>query len=107
MAQNSYPTLSPSGAQPWEVAGVVRRIMQGKQNNTGTVTLTTSASSTTVDDSRVGADTVILFMPTTANAAAEIGNGTLYVSSRDKQQFTITHASNTQSDRTFGYVVQG
>jgi hypothetical protein len=46
-------------------------------------------------------------MPTTANAAAEIGNGTLYVSSRDKQQFTITHASNTQSDRTFGYVVQG
>jgi hypothetical protein len=29
------------------------------------------------------------------------------VSSRGKQTFTITHANNSQSDRTFKYVVIG
>jgi hypothetical protein len=46
-------------------------------------------------------------MPTTANAAAEIGAGTAYISARTKRSFTITHANNSQSDRTFGYVVIG
>jgi hypothetical protein len=46
-----------------------------------------------------------LFMPTTANAAAELA--TMFVSSRGKQTFTITHANNGQTDRTFKYVVIG
>jgi hypothetical protein len=45
-------------------------------------------------------------MPTTANAAAEIGNGTIYVSSRGKQTATITHANNSQTDRTFAYALR-
>jgi hypothetical protein len=44
-------------------------------------------------------------MPTTANAAAEMDG--MFVSSRGKQTFTITHANNSQSDRTFKYVVIG
>ena len=46
-------------------------------------------------------------MPTTANAAAELGNGTLYVSARAKGGFTLAHANNAQGDRAFGYALIG
>jgi hypothetical protein len=50
---------------------------------------------------------VIVFTPTTANAAAEQGGGTMYLSARAKQGFTLTHANNSQTDRTFLYIVIG
>jgi hypothetical protein len=102
---NQYQTLQKQGGNPREVAQVVNLIMDGKTNNTGAVTLTANSSTTTVDDRRAGADSVILFMPTTANAAAEKDD--LYVSSRGKQTFTITHSNNSQTDRTFGYAIVG
>jgi len=89
------------------VAEVVNNLMDGKDNATGDVTLTANQATTTLADLRIGADSAILFMPTTANAAAEIGNGTLYVSSRGKQTATITHANNAQADRTFRYAIRG
>ena len=46
-------------------------------------------------------------MPTTANASAEQGAGTMFVGPRAKQSFTITHANNAQTDRTFAYSVLG
>jgi hypothetical protein len=46
-------------------------------------------------------------MPTTANAAAELGNGTLHVSARAKGSFTLTHANNAQPDRSFDYAMIG
>jgi hypothetical protein len=81
--------------------------MNGKINATGTVTLTASAATTSVSEERAGTGSVILFMPTTANAAAEQAAGGMYVSSRTKQAFTITHANNAQTDRSFGYIVIG
>lgn len=90
-----------------EIALVVNSILDGKINATGSVTLTASAASTAVTEDRAGDDSVILFMPTTANAASEQAAGGMYVSSRGKQTFTITHANNSQSDRTFEYVVIG
>ncbi len=90
---------------------VVNGIMGGKTNNTGSVTLTANAGTTTVTetDGRLGNDTIILFMPTTANAATEFGAGSLYVSSRNviNKTFTITHANNAQNDRTFKYILVG
>ena len=93
------------GAEPRQIAEVVNRTIDGKLNSTGSVTLTASATSTVVAEARSGPDSVILFMPTTANAAAELA--TMFVSSRGKQTFTITHANNGQTDRTFKYVVIG
>ena len=46
-------------------------------------------------------------MPTTANASAEVGAGTIYVSARAKQTFTLTHANNGQTDRTYKYAIIG
>jgi len=102
---NQFRTLPPMGAEPRQIAEVVNRTIDGKLNSTGSVTLTASATSTVVAEARSGSDSVILFMPTTANAAAELA--TMFVSSRGKQTFTITHANNGQTDRTFKYVVIG
>jgi len=84
---------------------VIRQLSDGKSNNTGTVTLTINSATTVVSDFRAGADSVITFMPTTANAAAELA--TMYVSSQGKQTFTLTHANNALNDRTFGVTITG
>ncbi len=102
---NQFRTLPTMGGSARQVAEVLNRTIDGKLNSTGTVTLTASAASTAVTEERAGSDSVILFMPTTANAAAEMDG--MYVSSRGKQTFTITHANNSQTDRTFSYVVIG
>ena len=90
---------------------IINQIMQGKTNNTGTATLTANVGTTTITEApfRIGDTTVILFMPTTANAATEFGAGTLYVSARSvaNNTFTITHANNAQTDRIFYYVLIG
>lgn len=107
MADANYRRLPVVAEDGREIALVVNGILDGKINATGSVTLTASAASTAVTEDRAGDDSVILFMPTTANAASEQAAGGMYVSSRGKQTFTITHANNTQSDRTFEYVVIG
>ena len=89
------------------LSDTVNLILKGKTNNYGSVTLTANAASTVVTDPRAGIDTVPVFTPTTANASAEIGAGTMYVSARGNQTFTITHANNAQVDRTFLYTISG
>lgn len=94
-----------------DVVQVVNGVMLGKTNNTGTVTLTANQATTTVTvaSGLIGQDSVILFSPTTANAATEYAAGSMYVSTRDvlNNQFTITHVNNAQADRTFSYVFIG
>lgn len=70
---------------------------------TGTVTLTANAATTTLTDVRLTASSVITLMPTTANASAEIGAGTIYIGTTAIGSATITHANNAQADRTFRY----
>ena len=89
------------------IAGILNEAIAGHTINAGSVTLTASTASTAVTDFRAGVDSVITFMPKTATAAAEVGNGTMYVSSRGKQTFTITHANNAQTDRDFEYSISG
>lgn len=89
------------------IAQALIRAMAGGLNVTGSVTLTANVASTVVSDKRVGPETVICFMPTTLNAAAEQGAGAMYVSGRTDEQFTISHANNAQTDRTFGYSILG
>ena len=58
-----YRVLPPFGADQRGVAEVVNGIMNGKTNNTGSVTLATGgATSTTITDARIGVDSVILLM---------------------------------------------
>lgn len=62
-----FVTLPQQGGDPRQVAEVVRGIMDGKTNNTGTITLATGgASTTTLYNERIGYDSVILLNPTSA-----------------------------------------
>jgi hypothetical protein len=80
-------------------------VMDGKINAIGTLTLAASSATTTLRDKRIGLQSRIFFMPTTANAAAAITS--LFVTGRGKQTATINHANNSQTDKTFDYVVLG
>lgn len=100
----AYRTLPPFGGDPRQVSEVVRGLMDGKSNNTGTVTLTTTTS-TLLSDPRIGYDSVIMFSPLTSTAAGFLSG--LYVSARAQGEATLTHASTTASDRLYAYVVVG
>ena len=87
------------------MAFAINQLIDGKSNAVGQVTLRANETTTVVSDLRVGIDSVIPLQPTTANAAAAVA--TTYISSLGKQTFTITHASNAQTDKTFKYLIQG
>jgi hypothetical protein len=68
-----FRTLPPFGGDQRQTAEIVRQIMDGKTNNTGTLTLATGgATTTTLNDRRIGGDSVILFVPASAAAYADV-----------------------------------
>lgn len=85
----------------------LQQLAAGRSNATGTVTLVTGASTTVVSDPNCAAATVPLLTPVSANAATEVGNGTMYVSAVANGSFTITHANSATAGRTFLYALQG
>lgn len=107
--QSGYP-----GVATWDddekrhrrqIAVVVNNLLSGKMNNTGDLTITANAATTTLTNPRIGANSTILLMPTTANAAAALGG--IYFTAFDKGSCTVNHANNAQTDRTFKYAVIG
>jgi len=85
-----------------QVANIINANDNGQ---TGSVTLTANAASTTLTDYRITASSVISLMPTTANAAGAIA--TTYIGTTAIGSATITHANNAQADKTFRYSVIG
>jgi hypothetical protein len=88
---------------------VIKGIMQGKTNNTGTFTLTANSTTTTVTfaEGRLGQNTVPTLIATTSNAAGALSG--LYISSRSvaNNTLTFTHANTAAVDKTFLYVLTG
>jgi hypothetical protein len=67
-----FRLLPPFGSDQRGVAEVVNGIMNGKTNNTGTVTLATGwATTTTITDARIGVDSVILLIPSSDAAESD------------------------------------
>lgn len=85
------------------------KLRKGKTENVLEVTLTANAASTVITDNRLSAQSALLFDPQTANAAAELGNGTLYAltANRGKGTVTLTHANNAQVDRLYYMAIIG
>lgn len=92
---------------PKKVILAIQQLAAGRSNATGTVTLTVSAATTTVTDNNCAPGTVPILVPTTANAATEVGNGTIYISAVANKSFTITHANAATTGRTFLYALLG
>jgi hypothetical protein len=99
--------LARDEKDPRRVNTAINELAKGRSNAVGTVTLAPGAASTTVPAKNCGAGSVVLLSPLTAHAAAEIGNGTIFVSAVANGAFTLAHANNAQNDRTFGFVCLG
>jgi len=104
------PPKSMQGIYEWIQKAWVsfNSMLSGKLNCTyPSFTLTANAAQTTLTDFRIGGSSVILFVPKTANAAAEIGNGTLILGEPVSGAVNVGHANNAQTDRTFDLVILG
>ena len=67
-----FRRLPQQGGNPRETAEVVNRILDGKINSVGLLTLATgNATTTTLYDARISPDSIILFVPYSAAAIAD------------------------------------
>jgi len=100
-----FRALPPFGSDPRGVAEVVNGIMNGKTNNTGSVTLATGgASTTTLTDARIGVDSVILLMATD-DVSSTAYYPYLAVQDDTDQAATTTTAANIMSFSTTDYAL--
>ena len=90
----------------WESVYPLRH---GKLECVAEVTLTASAASTVFKRLGISRQSVFIFDPLTANAAAELAAGTLFITqaNRINDQVTITHANNAQADRNYLVAIIG
>jgi hypothetical protein len=111
-ASSSRPALQPvpeslpqSSWALWlgYIASTLNHVIGGKRNASTSVTLAAGTTTTTLTDSRIGINSVITLMPTTANAAAELP--TLYITPTTGSA-VITHTNTAAVDRTFGAVIE-
>jgi hypothetical protein len=109
VADNQFPqvplSIPDTGQHLRLVSTSLNNTINGKLNSTGTITLTASATSTTLTDARISGNSVILFMPTTANGRTALNN--LFVSARSNGSATLTHASSSNNDQNLSYCVIG
>lgn len=105
----SVPDLNLILRWLFSVADIIRSMLSGRLNATGTVTLTANSATTTLTDARLSIDSFVAFDPMTANAATELYGATMYVltANRTNGVWTITNANNANADRTFKYLIIG
>lgn len=89
------------------IVGAIRDLFEGRSNAMGSFTCELNAAATTVTHPNIGPESKIRITPTTANAAAELGNGTIYVSAKALGSFTVTHANSATTERTFDFCIAG
>ena len=100
------PPFDPQLRRLWEVVSQMRR---GKLEVVSEFTLTANAATSVLSFKGLSPQSVVVFDPKTANAAAELYGGTMYVltANRGNDTWTVTHANNAQTDRTFQVAVIG
>ena len=81
----------------------IRELYEGRSNATGSFTVTQNAATTVVTAPNCSPDSKVFLQATSANAAAEVGAGTIYVSAKAQGSFTVTHANSATASRTFDY----
>lgn len=100
-----FENSPPPGEWFKVLAQAINNLNNGRSSNMGTFTLTANAASTVVTDNLFESNQVVIWSPTTANAAGALA--TTYVSARAKGSFTLTHTNDAQVDKTFLYVRVG
>ena len=85
----------------------LQQLAAGRSNAVGSATLVTGSATTVVPASNCASGSTPILTPASASAAAEVSNGTLYVSAVANGSFTITHANSATAGRTFLYAILG
>jgi hypothetical protein len=85
----------------------LQHLAAGRSNAVGSVTLATGSATTTVTTANCAQGSTPILTPASANAAAEMGNGMMYVSAVANGSFTITHTNSATAGRTFLYAILG
>ena len=87
----------------------ISQLASGRSNAVGTFTCTQNEATTTVTDANCAVGSTVLYMPTTANASAEVGAGTIYIATATilNGSFVVTHANSATASRTFRYALVG
>lgn len=107
------PAYTGSNIDNWtyKVRTTANNSLNGKLNTTGTFTLNASTVSTSVKlaPGIVTPNSVVIYYPLTANAAANFADGNMFLSTRDSANnvFGLTHTSDANTDKTFQFVVLG
>lgn len=92
-------------ADTLRIVTAIFQLAAGRSNATGVATLTPGAASTVVSFDNCSEESQVFLSPKTANAASALANA--YISTVGNGSFTIAHANNAQTDRTFGFVCLG
>lgn len=102
----NWSTPDTQGLKEW-VWRIVKSIfiLIDFHNTISTFTLTENTTTTTVNNVMCGDGTMVVWIPTTANAATELA--TMYISTKTNGSFIVTHANNAQTDRIFDYRILG
>lgn len=99
-----YRKLPFLGGDPRSVAEIVNNLVEGKSNNTGEFSTATSSTTTTLNDERIGFNSVILIMPLSANSANELKD--IYFDNFTTGSCTVHHG-NHGTTRTYRYIIVG
>lgn len=102
---NQFRRLQPQFATTREIAEVTNTILNGKLNCTGSITLNTSGTETTLYNERISHDSVIMLMPRNSNAAGETDH--TYIKSKAIGSCVIGHRNHGHSDADYDYVIIG
>ena len=88
-----FRRLPPAGGDQRATAEIVNGMMDGKTNNTGTITLATgNATTTTLSDPRISRDSMILLVPKSAAAFADTAPYGAFQDSTDQTAASTTVA---------------
>jgi len=101
MSRDMYRKLNWQGGTPREVSEIVNNLVEGKSNNTGEITLVASgATSTTINDERIGYNSYIALSPTTQTAASTYFPYGAFQDTTDQSIATTTATANITLNTT-------
>ena len=96
-----FRVLPYQGGDPRQISEVVNNLMNGKSNNTGTITLATgNATTTTLYDERISVDTKIVLIPFSNAAEADSAPYGAFQDTTDQAATTISASYAMKYDTT-------
>lgn len=99
--------MSPPGGTDDKrfVAEQFRNVNNARLDWVGDLTLRNGQTTTTYSDTRVTLNSVMVWQPVTAHAAASMNN--LYMSAIQSGQIILTHSNTADTDKTYRFVIIG